>query len=256
MPTGIATGRKPSIPDVKSWFKEGYISKEQRNAYISGNEDNLKKADEAAEKTAIKESKKKLSPNPIGRTNKTMPNRVSNQNTPPGPKVNVRSRGSPPHKPQQPRATATQQQKAFNSIETTMQDKGFAIIKPHNLKKRNGNSVIFELLEAVSKRPSADHSKILRKYNKALSDAFDNGAKDNYELPDVQEKEEFLQITKILKQLEGESSNLTGIRIIVQIARPSGKLQALEIGSGKQEVHFAITPESRFQAFFKTPFNH
>jgi hypothetical protein len=255
MATKTSDGNRSNTPDIGGWLAKGFISQEQHDAYTSKDSEKLKRADKEAEEKAIQESIKNLTPDSTRRTNATSPNRVGNHSNSSNSGANPRNAKAVSHNNQKTRATATQRDRVsltFDSIKTTMEQRGFVRIKPFEVMNKEGESAILTFLKTVQKNTSSDHSSALSKYNNALSKA-SKSKKDNDEpeLSDFQGNNEYEEMFTILKSLKNNNSNFGDLSIVLQWVGDAGNLRTEKLGTGKQEVHLVITPDKNFEAFFK-----
>jgi hypothetical protein len=256
MAAPIKSGNRPNNPNVGDWLAKGFISQEQHDAYTSNDPEKLKRADKEAEERATDESIKNLTPNSTRRTNATVSNRVGNHSNSSNSGANPRNAKAVSHNNQKTRATATPRNRVsltFDSIKTTMEQRGFVRIKPFEVTNKEGESAILTFLKTVQKNTSSTHSSAWSKYHDALSKA-SKFKKDNDEpeLCDFQGNNEYEEMVTILTSLKKNNSNLGDLSIVLQWVGDDGNLRTDRLGTGNQEVHLVITPDENFEAFFKT----
>jgi hypothetical protein len=242
--TGVKRTDTPSVEDL---YKRKFITKSQRDAYVSKNQEALTKANDEAFAKGIKKSNQEKMPTSTRRTTSTTTNTVSN------------SRNAIPvsQNTQKRRATASLTDRAsttFDSIKTTMENRGFVRIQPFEVMNSNGESAILTFLKSVAENTSGNHTVALNKYQEVLNKV-SKSKKDNDEpeLFDIQGADEYEEMLSILKSLKRNNSNLGDLRIVLQWVKDDGTLASETLGTGKQEVHLVNTPDKKFEAFFKNP---
>lgn len=240
---------------IEGLFNRGFITEVQRDAYISKDQKALEKADNEAMRKGLKKSKKDSTSTSSRRTSSTATNPANNHRSPSDSSAISRNARPASQKGQEKRATATPSDRAlltFDSIRTTMEKNGFVRIQPFEVRNDKDESAILTFLRAVKKDIPGNHSSEWNKYQEALNKA-SKSKKDNDEpeLFDFQGDDEYEEVTSILVNLKRSTSNLGDVKIVLNWINDKGTIRAEEIGTGTKEMHLAITPDKKFEAFFK-----
>jgi hypothetical protein len=133
-----------------------------------------------------------------------------------------------------------------------MESRGFVRIQAFEVRNEKNESAILTFLKSLRKNTSGNHSSAWKKYQEALSKA-SKSKKDNDEpeLFDFKGDDEYKETVSILTGLKKDNSNLGDLKLVLQWIKDDGTIRVENLGTGNKEVHLAITPEQKFEAFFK-----
>ena len=257
MSTRITDGKRTNTPSVEDLYTRGFITEAQRDAHLSKDQQALQKANKEAFAIGKRKSLKCVAANPARRTSSNSTNATGNHGNTSNSGTSTRNARTTSQKSQTRRATATQQEKAwqtFDSIKTTMEKRGFARIFPAEVRDKEGKSAVLNFLNALQENTSGSHSKAWQKYQDALSKVskFKKDS-DEHELIDFQDNDEQDQLFDIIKSLKENESDLGGFSINIQWVSKNGALRTETLGTGKQKMYLAYTPDEKFVAFFQIP---
>lgn len=253
------TATAPTKTYVERLFNLGFITQAQHDAYILKDQKALKKANDEALSVGINKSLQSVATNPARRTSSTATNATGNRGATSNSVTSRRNAQIVPQKTQTRRATAKQQNEAwqaFDSIKTSMAQRGFIRILPAEIKDKEGKSPILNFLEALQTKDSADPSKAWKKYQNALNKASKSKKEsDEQELTDFQDNSEQDKLFATIEKLKKNKSDLGEFSINIQWVSKEGDLRTKTLGTGKQIMYLAYTPDEKFEAFFKYPNN-
>lgn len=256
MSTNATGAKRTNTPShIEDLYNREFITKAQRDAYILKDQKALQKANREAKQAGIEQSIKESMPTSNRRTSSTATNPANNHHSPSDSGAISRNARSASQKGQEKRATVTPSDRAlltFDSIRTTMEKNGLVRIQPFEVRNDKDESAILTFLRAVKKNTAGNHSSEWNKYQEALSKA-SKYKKDNDELElfDFQGDDEYEEVTSILVDLKKNPSYLGDVAIALNWIKDDGTIRTEKIGTGTKEMHLAITPDRKFEAFFK-----
>ena len=242
---------------IEDLHNRKFITEAQRDAYISKDQKALEKANDEALAAGISKSLKYVATNPARRTSSNTKNAAGNHGNTSNSGKSARNARTTSQKTQTKRATATQQEKAwqaFDSIKTTMEKRGFIRILPAEVRDKKGKSAILNFLNALQENTSGSHSKVWKKYQCSLSKASKcKKESDEYELVDFEDNDEQDRLFDIIVSLKKNKSDLGDFSINIQWVSEAGAPRTETLGTGKQTMYLAYTPDEKFVAFFQIP---